>query len=158
MLGSRCAILYPSCTGKGERMNAKQYLCQVKKLDKMIDNKQIEVEQMYSLATSISVSTDSDRVQTSGIKDKVGDTVSKIVDLQNEINNMIDEFVDRKQEVIKTIEQLNDADEYDVLHKHYIQGKNWVQIADDMSYSYQGVHKIHKRALHNVQTILNGIT
>lgn len=123
----------------------------------MINNKQIELEQMYTLATNVTVSTDNERVQTSGSKDKVGDTVSKIVDLQNEINNMIDEFVDKKQEIIKTIEKLSNADEYDVLHKHYIQNKNWVQIAEDMSYSYQGIHKIHNRALKEVQMILNSI-
>ena len=62
-------------------MNTKQYLNQVRRSDRMINNKLSEIYQLKTLATSISVATDGDRVQSSGNKDRMGNTVARLVDL-----------------------------------------------------------------------------
>lgn len=62
--------------------------------------------------------------------------------------------VDWRQDIIKTIEQLRTA-EYDVLHKIYVQNKNFYEVAALLDKSYRWVTSIHGRALANLQKILD---
>lgn len=134
-------------------MKAKDYLSQVRKIDKLIENKLIEKEQWFAIATGITSNSDGDRVQSSGNQQKMADAVVKIVELQYEINDLIDQYIDTKQGVIKTIEELP-VDEYDVLHKMYIQGKTMKQTAATCNKSYDWVKAVHKTGIKDVQIFL----
>lgn len=139
---------------KGDSMKAKEYLQQVKKIDKLIENKLIEKEQWFAIATGTTASSDDgDRVQSSGSQQKMADAVCKMVEIQEEINNLIDMYIDTKQGVIKTIEQLP-ADEYDVLHKIYIQDMNMNDVADVKNKSREWVRQTHGRGISTVQRFL----
>ena len=94
-------------------------------------------------------------VQTSGVSDKVGKITAKIVDLENEINSLIDRYIDDKQERIAIIEQVNDPLQYNILHKHYVQGVRFRDIAEEEHYSEVHINKQHQKALEKVQQILN---
>lgn len=135
-------------------MKAKEYLQQVKKIDKLIENKLIEKEQWFAIATGTTASSeDGDRVQSSGSQQKMADAVVKIIALQEEINNLIDMYIDTKQGVIKTIEQLP-ADEYDVLHKRYIQYRTLAEIAETNGKSYKWVKSVHGNGIRDVQDFI----
>lgn len=135
-------------------MRAKDYLLQISKIDRMITNKIAEVEHWKSVAAGTGTYSDSDRVQSSGSKQKMADAVVRYVAIEEEINQAIDLLVDKKQEVITTIEQLNES-EYDILHKVYVQGGTFQEVATDMDKSYSWVTSVHGRALSNLQRILN---
>lgn len=135
-------------------MKAKEYLQQVKKIDKLIENKLIEKEQWFAIATGTTASSDDgDRVQSSGSQQKMADAVCKMIEIQEEINNLIDMYIDTKQGVIKTIEQLP-ADEYDVLHKRYIQDFTLTEIAEIRGKSYKWVKSVHGNGIRDVQDFL----
>lgn len=136
-------------------MDAKKYLQQVSKLNKLIENKMIEREQWKSIATSTGTFSEGERVQSSGNKQKLADAVGRYVDLEKEIDRCIDAYVDAKQEVIQTIEQLPEV-EYDILHKRYIQGKELDEIATIYGKSYSWITSAHGRAVKKVQDILDG--
>lgn len=136
-------------------MRAKDYLLQIRKLDRLINNKLLEFDQWMSIATSTTVSTEGERVQSSGSKDKMGDAVARLVDVQTEINREIDRLVDLKREVIRDIEQLPIADEYDILHMIYVQGMTFQEAADALNKSYRWTTALHGRALSHLQKILN---
>ena len=135
-------------------MTAKEYLLQVKKLDMMISNKLQEVEHWKCIATSTTTSGDGERVQASGSQQKMADAVAKYMDIERDINAAIDELVDRRQEIIQTIEQLP-VTEYDILHKVYIQGKNFSVVADGYDKTYSWVTTVHGRGLMHLQNILD---
>lgn len=135
-------------------MTAKEYLQQIEILDELIEAKQVELFQLRRLATSVTVPTDREAVQTSGTSDKVGEMVVKIVDLENEINEMIDDFIDRKIKCINIIDQIKPPLYHKVLHKHYVQYKPLTDIASEISYSYQYILEIHAKALQEVEKIL----
>lgn len=135
-------------------MKAKEYLQQVGKLDKLIQNKMIEKEQWKAIATNITTHSDGERVQSSGSKQKMADAVVRYVEIEAEIDRCIDIYVDKKQEVIQTIEQLP-ATEYDVLHKIYIQGHELEDVADICGKTYSWVTTVHGRAVKMVQGILD---
>lgn len=133
---------------------AKKYLLQIQKLDKLIENKLLEAEHWRLVATGITTVSDSERVQSSGSKHKMEDAVCRYLTMEQEIDEAIGRLIDKKQEIIETIEQL-EVIEYDVLHKKYVQFKEWYEIADDLNKSYSWVITVHGKALANVQKILN---
>ena len=135
-------------------MDAKAYLSQVKKLDAQIRNKLIEKQQWKDIALGITANMDGERVQSSGRKTKMADAVDKCVDVEAEIDSLIDKLIDTKKEVIQTIEQLDSPLQYNVVHMCYIQGLSYQEIADKYGMSYDWVKQAHKRAIRNVQAIL----
>lgn len=135
-------------------MKAKEYLLQVKKLDRMINNKLIEIEMWKSIASGTSAKADGERVQSSSNQQKMEDAICKYISIESELDADIDRLVNIKMEVISTIEQLK-VDEYDVLHKEYIQYKELDEIAEDMEKTYSWVTTIKGKALKNLQDILD---
>lgn len=135
-------------------MKAKEYLLQVSKLDKLIQNKLIEKEQWMTMAMSTTASSDGDRVQSSGSQQKMADAVCKYVEIEQQIDKCIDALVDTKQGVIETIERLP-AIEYDILHKVYIQYKSLDDVASIYDKTYSWVTTVHGRALKHVQHVLD---
>jgi DNA-directed RNA polymerase specialized sigma subunit len=63
--------------------------------------------------------------------------------------------VDIKKEVIQTIEQLDSATEYNVLHMRYIQYFSLQEIADHYNKEYGWVTTVHGRAIKSVQVVLD---
>ena len=131
----------------------KEFLQQVEKLDKLIENKLIEKKQWFDIATGTTSQLAADKVQTSGNHSKMEDAVIKIVDLEREIDKQIDRFVDLKKEVIETIEQLRPV-EYDFLHKIYIQYKTLAEVAEIYGYEYSWATTTHGRALQSLRCLL----
>lgn len=135
-------------------MKAKDYLGQLKKLDKLIENKLTERQHWKSIALNISPNMSGDRVQSSGSQQKMADAVHRYVDMDKEIDQIIDRLVDKRQEIIYTIEQLP-ATEYDVLHKVYVQYMDYYGVSDAYGKSYSWATSVHGRALQHLQEILN---
>lgn len=135
-------------------MKAKEYLQQIRKADRMIENKLSEIKMLRGLAESVTSTWKQDVVQTSGAGDKLGDTVAKIVDLQNEINADIDKLIDLKREIMSVVDQL-EAPFCDLLYKRYFQFMNWKEIAVDMNYTFRHVTRMHGEALKKVNDVLS---
>lgn len=135
-------------------MKAKQYLLQIDYYDKRITNKLAELAQWRELAKSTGSQTDGERVQTSP-KDRLSTVVSKIVDLDREIDSLIDEYAEKKQEIIRTIESIENPNYYDLLFKVYIEHKFLHEAAAEMHYSYTRIRHMHKEALGAVDAIIN---
>lgn len=135
-------------------MKAKEYLLQISKIDRLVENKIAELEHWHAIATGTTTFSDGDRVQSSGNKYKMEDAIIKCIEISNEINVEIDRLVDTRKEVISTIEQLKPS-EYDVLHKIYVQNKDFQEIATAKKKSYSWVTTKHGRALASLQKILD---
>lgn len=128
-------------------MNAKEYLKQAFYLDKRINSKLEQVENLNALATKAS-STLSDMPKSPNRgTSRLEDTIVKIIDLQEEINRDIDKLVDLKKEIANSIFELKDKEEQTVLEKRYLCFNSWEQIAVDMNYSIQYCFNIHRNAL-----------
>lgn len=138
------------------RLEAKDFLRQVEKLDLRIKNKLIEQQQWKDLALGITANMEGERVQSSGNKSKMADAVERCVDMEAEINRLVDSLIDTKKEVIESIEGLDSPIEYDILHRRYIQFQSLQEIADHYGRDYGWATTTHGRALKNVQAILDG--
>lgn len=127
---------------------------QVRKIDRIINNKLCELEHWKSIALGASTYSESERVQSSGSKEKMADAVCRYTEIESEINAKIGLLIDTKRDVINTIEKLNEA-EYDVLHKIYIQNMDFQELAIQMGKSYSTIINLHGRALEHLQKILD---
>lgn len=130
--------------------DVKSFLRYIQTADIRIQNKLVEVYQLRCLATSITAPTDSDPIQTSGVTDRVGNIVPKIVMMEEEINQMIDQFIDEKKKRVMLIDLLQNDLEYQVCHMHYVQYKDLTDVAVELGYSYPWILEIHSRALNNL--------
>lgn len=128
-------------------MTTKQYLNQIARINRMINNKLSEIYQLKTMVCSISVSMNEDNVQTSQGNDILGNSVAKIIDLENEINKAIDAYVDKKEHIILQIDSIQEIMEYQVLFSRYIEFKTFEQIAADNNYSVRQILRIHGNAL-----------
>lgn len=135
-------------------MKAKEFLNQPRKLDVLIKNKLIEIEQWKGIAFSSTAQQNGERVQSSGSQQKMADAIDRYVDYENELNRQIDELIDTKRDVLAVIEQL-DTIEYDLLHKVYVQFLTLSEVAVMFDRSYSNITTIHGRALKKVQDILD---
>ena len=135
-------------------MKAKEYLLQISKIDRLVENKIAELEHWQAIATGTTTFSDGDRVQSTGNKYKMEDAIIKCIEINKELNAEIDRLVDTRKEVISTIEQLKPS-EYDVLHKIYVQNKDFQEIATAKKMSYSWVTTKHGRALASLQKILD---
>lgn len=136
-------------------MDAKEYLRQAERIDLRVKNKLIEQKAWRDIALSITANMDGERVQSSGARSKLEEAVGRCVDMEAEIDSLVDILVDTKKEVIQTIERLDSATEYNVLHLRYIQYKDLQEIADHYGKEYGWATTTHGRALRSVQAILD---
>lgn len=137
-------------------MDVKEFLGSVRKIDLQIDNKLVEKRQWRDTALGITAVMDGERVQSSGRKSKMADSIDKCVDVEAEIDNLVDELVDAKKEVIQAIERLDSPTEYDVLHKRYIQYMSLQEIADHYGKEYGWATTVHGRALKHLKEVMEG--
>ena len=136
-------------------MTADEFLRRIETYDSLVEGKINEREKLWLLATKITVPTDREAIQTSGISDKVGNIGAKLADLERELDDIIDEFIDIQRECISVIEQLADIPiEYNIIHKHYVLYKSFAEISQEENYSYDGIIKAKNRALRRVDAIL----
>lgn len=131
-------------------MTAKEYLSQAYHLDKRIDSKIEQLKALNLLATKCT-STLSDMPKSQSISNsRLEDTVVKIVDLQEEINRDIDRLVDLKRDIVRAIKRVKKPEYQILLELRYLCFKTWEQIAAAMGYEYRYVHKLHNRALREI--------
>lgn len=128
-------------------MDTKTYLQQIERLDRKIQNKFSEIAQLKTMATSITVAQKDVNVQTTSDKDRMGSAVAKIVDLEKEANEMICEFIEKRDVIIQQIEKIQDTNMYDILINRYVLKKDLVRISVEMGYSFKQVCRIHGNAL-----------
>lgn len=135
-------------------MNATEFLLQIKKCEKLIENTKEEIEKWHELAENITVNTSDIRVKISGHSDKVGNSVTEYIDNEKKLQKMLVDLMLKRKSIIDKIEQLQ-ADEYDVLYKIYVQDMKVYEVAAVLDRSYSGIKHIKRNAIKNLQKILD---
>ncbi len=133
-------------------MTTKEYLQQVGKLDKVINNKLIELAQLKEMSYSISAVSTGDRVKSSPNCDPIGTAQVKIFEMEREIDNLVDEYVDVKKEIIEKIEWLKNEKNKKMLYLKYIEFMSIHDIAKVFGMTDRGCKKLHNRALEEFST------
>ena len=140
-------------------MTTKEYLGQIGLYDRIIQNKLSEIYQLRTLASRITIAIKPDKIQTSGSKDVLGDTMSKVYDLEREVDALIDEYLDKKQIVVSQIEAfLKSGDKryeeyYDVLNARFIRCLRFDDIPEEVNMSDRKVYYVYKEAMKEFEKV-----
>lgn len=136
-------------------MTAKEYLQQLHRADVILNQRIQEKADLRARLSSIgSFDYSKERVQTSlpeGASYEM--QIIKIIDLENEIDSLIDDYVDLKHKIIGEIHDLNNADQIKILYKRYVLSEKFEQIAIELNFSIRNVYKVHGYALQEFQKI-----
>lgn len=136
-------------------MNAEKYLKQIMIYEQIIEDKLDKVRNWRENAVNTSVNYDNTRVKTSGVSDKVGNSVAQFVDEESDIADITYKILLARKSIIDTIEQLP-FEQYDLCYKMYVRGMEFEEIASTYKrVSIKRLKKIHNEALENVQNIIN---
>ena len=126
----------------------------VKILDDKINAKIAERDRLYAIATNVSPKPfdDMPRGGSGMVNNKMESAVVNLIAIAEEINRVIDQYVDHKRKVVEVLEKLPEK-EYGVLHRYYIRYMSWDDIAHDMKYSRQQVWRFWKSGLKKIKNL-----
>ena len=148
---------------------ARDFLLQIQRCDRLVENKLAEAAQWKALALNTVSAPPPDtgvRVQSSGNQQKMAAAIERYVEIEKEIDGYIDRLDAARREVSKVIEQL-DTVQYDVLHKMYVgvvdkddpmrrtKYMTLNEVAEKYDKSYSWAKGKRGQALKNVQRMLD---
>ena len=136
-------------------MTAKEYLEQIRHLDKQIDSKIAQVDSLNCLANKVTAVISDMPGSPNRRKSPMEDAICGIADLENEISAEIDRLVDLKIKVMGVIKQVANTEYRLILEKRYLCFQSWESIAADMKVELRWLYRLHGKALLKVQEILD---
>ena len=134
-------------------MTVKEYLSQAKFLDQRINSKIQQVAALNDLATKATSTLTGMPRNPNHATSTMEEAITKIIDLQAEINQDIDTLVDLKRDLSATIKAVGNTEYQTVLEKRYLCFQSWEQIAVEMGYALRWPYRIHGKALDEVRAV-----
>lgn len=131
-------------------MNAKEYLSQAMHIDQRINSKLEQVTRLRENAANCTATLSDMPRPDSPNKQRMEETICKIVDLEHEINADIDRLVDLKAEARKAINAVTDPDQQLILELRYLCYKPWNEIMTELGYSEPTIYRLHGEALKKI--------
>ncbi|MGI6227172.1 MAG: hypothetical protein ACOYJ1_13055 [Peptococcales bacterium] len=135
-------------------MTPKEYLSQAFRIDQRINSKLEQIMSLRELAAKATTTLSGTPSKKTRNVHSMGDIISKMMDLENEINEDIDYLIDLKKEIVSFIKGIRNTEHQTLLELRYLCFKTWEQIAVDMGYDLRYIHKIHGRSLEHCERIL----
>ncbi len=134
-------------------MTAKEYLSQAYRIDQQINCKLEQIHSLRSLAEkATSTLTDTPTSGTHNVN-RMEEIITKMVDLEAEVNSDIDALLTRKKEITAVIKGVANADYRMLLELRYLCFKPWEYIATEMEYNRDYIFILHRAALSAINEI-----
>lgn len=131
-------------------MTAKQYLLQVRNVDKEINALIRTISETRDRLTKITQTYDGDGTQST----KEPHKYDRLLELEALCDELIDKQFALKTEVLDMISKLKDRRHRLILQEYYIDCKTWEQVAVDLNYSYMHTTRLHGHALREFQNVI----
>ena len=107
----------------------------------------MQLSQLRALTQRITTAYDSEVVSRTRNVHALEDSVIRLMEAEESINEEIDRFVDIKMDISKTIARVRNENYRLILEKRYLCFMTWEQISLDMHYTNRWLRKMHERAL-----------
>lgn len=134
-------------------MNVKEYLSQAIWLNQRINRKLEQANSLRILASKVTTTFGEERVQSTKNQSPMEEIIVKLVDLENEVNEDIDQLIKLKAEIVETINEVDDPIYQLVLQIRYIDGKTWEEVAKSIGYDRRTIFRIHGKALKEIEKL-----
>ena len=131
----------------GVGMTAREYLWQLKHIDKRIEHKIEEAQKWRDIATNVSSRISDEKVQTTHQPDKMANAIVNAVEYERESEEMARKLTDFKHKVTLQIDKIEDVRYYDVLKYFFVMDLTYVDIQSKMDRSYRHVRREVDKAI-----------
>ena len=131
-------------------MSTKDYLSQAYRIDQRINSKLAQVMSLRDLLGKATGTLSGAPKAATPNPHSMEDTIAKMVDLENEINEDIDALVDLKAEIMRRIKRVENTDYQTILELRYLCFKRWEEVSIELGYSMQHLFRLHDEALETV--------
>lgn len=129
-------------------MTAKEYLRQLWNLDREIEIKYRELEELRAQVGIKAQPDPNENVGHSGnVSDPVSDVAVRIVQMEHRINRKIDRLINLKRKISDQIDGMENRNYRMILTCRYVLMQTWDDVADSIGYSVQNCYIIHGKAL-----------
>jgi len=136
------------------KLSAKDYLSQAYRIDQRINSKIEQVQSLRDLAEKASA-TLSDVPPSKGSRNvhRMEDVIAKMMDMESEISADMKRLLNLKHEIVTVISCVESPELQTLLELRYLCFKTWEQIAVALHFDLRWVHRLHNRALNEVELI-----
>ena len=131
-------------------MSTKDYLSQAYRIDQRINSKLAQVMSLRDLLGKATGTLSGVPKAATPNPHSMEDTIAKMVDLENEINEDIDALVDLKAEIMRRIKRVGNTEYQTILELRYLCFKRWEEVSVELGYSMQHLFRLHDEALEAV--------
>ena len=132
------------------KLDALEYLGQVKKIDSMIINKYRDYKRWVEIAEGMGDVSASERVQSSRNLQQIPNAIVRYIDIERDIEKLKAE----RLAILCTLEKLPPT-EYEVLYKLYVEDYLLKELPSLFHKSYEWVKKRKRSAICHLQIILD---
>lgn len=129
----------------------KEYLKSYKKARNRINSLKLQLEQVKIDIVNIKSSQGDGMPRKKGETNDLSRCMEQIANLEEQIDSMMTELLDRQIRITSAINDLIDYDECTVMTDKYLNCKTWEKVTEDNGYSWRTVHRIHGRALKKIK-------
>ncbi len=137
------------------KQTAREYFSKAYRIDQRISSKLEQLESLNALATKVTTTLTGMPRNPNHATSTMADRIAKIIDLQEEINQDIDNLVDLKREIMTIIKSIENTEYQTLLEKRYLCFLTWEKIAVDLCYSIHHLYKMHNAALNVCERLMN---
>jgi RNA polymerase sigma factor (sigma-70 family) len=123
---------------------------EIAKIDELLVGKKAEWEEKMDMATKITAGMDG-MPHGSDVTDKVANIGAEMAEISSEM----DALKERRKQLIKLLESLP-AKQYGALHRHYIRGMTWEEVAEDMNISVSTAKRYKNAGLEALEKMRGG--
>ena len=136
------------------KLSAKDYLSQAYRIDQRINSKIEQVQSLRDLAEKASA-TLSDVPPSKGTRNvhRMEDVIAKMMDMESEISADMKRLLNLKHEIVTVINCVESPEHQTLLELRYLCFKTWEQIAVVLHFDLRWVHRLHNRALNEIELI-----
>jgi len=134
-------------------MTAKEYLSQAYRIDQRINSKLEQVHSLRELATKATATLSDMPRSSSPNHHRMEEFITKAMDLESEINADLQALIDLKREIVTIIKCVEAPDLQTILELRYLCFNTWEEISVELHLDIRWVHRLHNRALNEVDAI-----
>lgn len=133
---------------------AKIWLKRYTALKSQYDSIQRDMAKRRECLTSISAPIGGDAVQSSS-SDRMASVIASIIDSEEDLAETAREIERSLREILEAIASVPDATQRAVLTLRYVEGLDWIRVAERVNYEISNTYIIHGRALEAVNRWLD---
>lgn len=134
---------------KNPNEEKKEYLKSYKKTRNRLNSLELQLEQIRIDIVHVRASQGNGMPRAHENTD-LSQYMQQIGDLEEQIDDMRMELLDKQIKITSAIKALDDDDECTVMTEKYLNGKTWEQVAEDNGFAWRTMHRIHGKALKKI--------